>query len=229
MITRDLFEEDYTFFLYRYPLMQSSTVVRLDAGKAYYIEGVESNYVGANHLSVGVQLPNGLLLRPIPGEFLNRDPKISDTLLKNENSNPLVSQAGMMPSSQLGNALSQGVNNNILAGLTSTLGGKSDLAGLSSLGKSDMSSLLSALSKSSSNLLQQVGTPLTKNSAVENVKKQDAGGESTSSTGDLGLGSLHSANPLENVNKDALAFGNLQPSQSKLVFHLNLRKKNLSV
>ena len=54
--------------------MQSSTVVRLDAGKSYYVEGVASNADGLNSLSIGVQLPNGLLLRPIPGEFLNRLP-----------------------------------------------------------------------------------------------------------------------------------------------------------
>ena len=57
--------------------MQSSAVVRLEAGKLYYIEGVESNNEGPSHLSVGVQLPNGLSLRPIPGEFLNRVPLIS--------------------------------------------------------------------------------------------------------------------------------------------------------
>lgn len=63
--------------------MQSSTVVRLEAGKAYYIEAVGSNAQGSNHLSVGVQLPNGLMLRPIPGEFLNRTPytgKVEDDL-----------------------------------------------------------------------------------------------------------------------------------------------------
>ena len=64
-------------FYLRYPLMQSSAVVRLEAGKLYYVEGVESNSEGPSHLSVGVQLPNGLLLRPIPGEFLNRVPLIT--------------------------------------------------------------------------------------------------------------------------------------------------------
>ena len=60
--------------------MQSSTVVRLEAGKSYYIEVVGSNEDGPNHLSVGVQLPNGLMLRPIPGEFLNRTPFIEKEL-----------------------------------------------------------------------------------------------------------------------------------------------------
>ena len=61
-------------FLFRFPLMQSSTVVHLQAGSSYYVEAVESNANGPNHLSVGVQLPNGLIVRPIPGEFLNRSP-----------------------------------------------------------------------------------------------------------------------------------------------------------
>ena len=59
---------------YRYPLQQSSTLITLQATRSYYIEIVASNADGPNHASVGCQFPNGLVVRPIPGEFLNRLP-----------------------------------------------------------------------------------------------------------------------------------------------------------
>jgi len=58
----------------RYPMMQASAVMQLQAGRSYYIEAVQGNEEGNAHLSVGVQLPNGLMLRPISGEFLSREP-----------------------------------------------------------------------------------------------------------------------------------------------------------
>lgn len=70
-----IFNTNYNFFInIRYPLQQASTVVKLIAGKSYYIEAVASNADGPNSLSVGAQLPNGLILRPMTGEFLNRSP-----------------------------------------------------------------------------------------------------------------------------------------------------------
>ena len=66
----------YVAFLttHRYPMMQASAVMQLQAGRSYYIEAVQGNEEGNAHLSVGVQLPNGLMLRPISGEFLSREP-----------------------------------------------------------------------------------------------------------------------------------------------------------
>ena len=46
----------------------------MNAGRSYYIEIVASNADGPNHAAVGCQFPNGLVVRPIPGEFLNRLP-----------------------------------------------------------------------------------------------------------------------------------------------------------
>lgn len=85
--------------------MQASTVVRLIAGKSYYIEGVESNSEGSNSLSVGVQLPNGLVLRPITGEFLNRAPDAAAGSSRNidgKESGASYSQAEFLTSSQTG-------------------------------------------------------------------------------------------------------------------------------
>lgn len=49
---------------------QESVLIPLDSGRFYYIEALNKNGGGTTHLSVGWQLPNGQLERPIPGDFI---------------------------------------------------------------------------------------------------------------------------------------------------------------
>jgi hypothetical protein len=49
---------------------QKSGPVRLEAGKRYYIEGLQKENQGGDHLRVGWQLPDGKQERPIPGSRL---------------------------------------------------------------------------------------------------------------------------------------------------------------
>jgi hypothetical protein len=53
----------------KYATQQSATK-RLIAGQRYYIEAIHKEGAGADHLSVGWQLPNGTQERPIPGNRL---------------------------------------------------------------------------------------------------------------------------------------------------------------
>ena len=49
---------------------QESDFIQLDSGKYYYIEAINKNSGGVGNLSVGWQLPNGQLERPLPGKYL---------------------------------------------------------------------------------------------------------------------------------------------------------------
>lgn len=49
---------------------QWSAPVFLVAGRKYYIEALQKEGVGSDHLAVGWQLPNGEMERPIPGNRL---------------------------------------------------------------------------------------------------------------------------------------------------------------
>ncbi|WP_168194028.1 PA14 domain-containing protein [Pontibacter sp. SGAir0037] len=50
---------------------QQSVKVTLEAGRRYYIEALQKEEAGGDHLAVGWQLPNGTLERPIPGNRLS--------------------------------------------------------------------------------------------------------------------------------------------------------------
>jgi hypothetical protein len=50
---------------------QQSEPVKLDAGRRYYIEALQKQGGGGDHLSVGWQLPDGTQERPIPGSCLS--------------------------------------------------------------------------------------------------------------------------------------------------------------
>jgi hypothetical protein len=50
---------------------QQSEPVRLEAGRRYYIEALQKQGGGGDHLSVGWQLPDGTQERPIPGSRLS--------------------------------------------------------------------------------------------------------------------------------------------------------------
>ncbi len=65
----------YTFFTSwrewtKYPSQRSATI-RLEAGKKYYLEVLHKEAAGRDGVSVGWQLPNGTLERPIPGSRLS--------------------------------------------------------------------------------------------------------------------------------------------------------------
>lgn len=49
---------------------QQSALIRLEQGKTYYIEALHKEGVGTDHISVGMQLPDGTLERPITGARL---------------------------------------------------------------------------------------------------------------------------------------------------------------
>lgn len=53
----------------KYP-SQKSILISLEAGKKYYIEALHKEGVGTDHLSVGWQLPDKTMERPIPGNRL---------------------------------------------------------------------------------------------------------------------------------------------------------------
>ena len=48
--------------------------IRLAGGKAYYLQAVGAQSGGRDCLSVGVQFPTGVALRPITRHFLTRAP-----------------------------------------------------------------------------------------------------------------------------------------------------------
>ena len=48
--------------------------IRLAGGRAYYLQAVGAQSGGRDCLSVGVQLPNGVVVRPITRHFLTRAP-----------------------------------------------------------------------------------------------------------------------------------------------------------
>ena len=48
--------------------------IRLAGGRAYYIQAVGAQSGGRDCLSVGVQLPTGVVIRPITRHFLTRAP-----------------------------------------------------------------------------------------------------------------------------------------------------------
>ncbi|XP_065648500.1 uncharacterized protein LOC100201507 isoform X9 [Hydra vulgaris] len=56
----------------KYPEEQTSPLIRLSSGKAYYIQAVCVQLTGNSGCSVGMQLPNGKMSRPINKEFLSR-------------------------------------------------------------------------------------------------------------------------------------------------------------
>eukprot|EP00111_Clytia_hemisphaerica_P016223 TCONS_00047991-protein len=58
----------------KYPEEQTSMGIRLAGGKAYYIQAVGAQSGGRDCLSVGVQFPTGVVLRPITRHFLTRAP-----------------------------------------------------------------------------------------------------------------------------------------------------------
>ena len=48
--------------------------IRLAGGKSYYIQAVGAQSGGNDALSVGVQMPSGVMIRPITRHFLSRAP-----------------------------------------------------------------------------------------------------------------------------------------------------------
>jgi len=66
----------------KYPSQQSASI-HLVAGQKYYIETLHKEAYGNDNLSVGWQLPNGTLERPIPGirlsSYVNKFPTVSIT------------------------------------------------------------------------------------------------------------------------------------------------------
>ena len=48
--------------------------IRLAGGKSYYVQAVGAQSGGGDGLSVGVQMPNGVMIRPITRHFLARAP-----------------------------------------------------------------------------------------------------------------------------------------------------------
>lgn len=49
---------------------QESEFITLDSGRYYYIEAINKNGIGTTHISVGWQLPDGQLERPISGSYI---------------------------------------------------------------------------------------------------------------------------------------------------------------
>ena len=49
---------------------QRSGKISLTKGNLYYLEGVLFEMGGGDHLSVAVDLPSGVSLKPIPGSYL---------------------------------------------------------------------------------------------------------------------------------------------------------------
>ena len=58
----------------RDPTQQTSMAIRLGGGRSYYIQAVGAQSGGGDGLSVGVQMPNGVMVRPITRHFLSRAP-----------------------------------------------------------------------------------------------------------------------------------------------------------
>lgn len=82
---------------------QQSAAIILEAGRRYYIEALHKEGAGDDHISVGWELPDGTLERPIPGNRLN--PWVNDSL----------------PDLQLKSVASILVTENIAANLTITV------------------------------------------------------------------------------------------------------------
>ena len=57
---------------------QQSIAINLVAGRKYYIEALLKEAGGADHLSVGWSLPNGMIERPIPGHRLSPYPSADE-------------------------------------------------------------------------------------------------------------------------------------------------------
>ncbi|MBE3123893.1 MAG: lamin tail domain-containing protein, partial [Planctomycetes bacterium] len=55
----------------KYPANQQSAPITLSVGRRYYIEAIQKEAGGSDHLAVGWQLPGGALERPIPGNRLS--------------------------------------------------------------------------------------------------------------------------------------------------------------
>jgi len=94
---------------------QQSAPINLIAGRKYYIEALHKEATGNDHITVGWQLPNGTLERPIPGNrlspftgFPNFEPKISIT-------NPSDSSTFTAPVSITINAPASDSNGTIVA------------------------------------------------------------------------------------------------------------------
>ena len=56
----------------RYPEEQTSIAVRLHGGKAYYFQIVCGQELDKSSCSVGMQMPNGKMSRPIRAKYLSR-------------------------------------------------------------------------------------------------------------------------------------------------------------
>jgi hypothetical protein len=54
---------------------QKSALIRLEAGRKYYIEALHTEIAGRDFLAVGWKLPDGTLERPILGEHLSKFPR----------------------------------------------------------------------------------------------------------------------------------------------------------
>ena len=59
----------FLFFLFRYN-DQKSGEMRLESGAKYYVEAVMRETGGADHLSIGVYLPDGKSFLPITNHYL---------------------------------------------------------------------------------------------------------------------------------------------------------------
>ena len=62
----------FLFFLFRYNDYndQKSGEMRLESGAKYYMEAVMREKTGADHLSIGVYLPDGKSFLPITNHYL---------------------------------------------------------------------------------------------------------------------------------------------------------------
>nr|XP_047124368.1 protein PF3D7_1417600 isoform X2 [Hydra vulgaris] len=59
----------------KYPEEQTSIGIRLGKSKLYFVQAVGAQSIGSDCLSLGVQLPNGVLIRPISREYMLTSPK----------------------------------------------------------------------------------------------------------------------------------------------------------
>jgi autotransporter-associated beta strand protein len=82
---------------------QKSAAISLTAGQRYYIEAIFKEGVGGDHMSVGVEYPNGALERPIPAHRL--DPFTAATPLSAPWSSQDVGTTGSPGSSGVGSAI----------------------------------------------------------------------------------------------------------------------------
>jgi len=66
----EIHTKNILFFLYRYPSEQTSEKMALHQGRLYYMEADMLEDEGTDHLEVGVVLPDGKKLTPIPKKLL---------------------------------------------------------------------------------------------------------------------------------------------------------------